>query len=258
MQYLQTQNPSENWSQFLDNSNKIIWEKVVIAGHSQGGGHAGMIAKNYKVARVLMFGAPKDYHTYYSQAANWINSQNQTPSNRYFVFTHSSDDFGCTFNQQLTMFTLLGLNQFGAMVNADNVAIPYNNTRILTSTLSVTTAFNAHNCVILDNAVKLDNSNNPIYRPVWVYMLASDITTDIKELDPEQEISIYPNPTNSSLSFIGLAENSLISIYDLMGKMLKNKTLSNNQIDISDLESNVYIITIFNNKNLITKKLIKQ
>jgi len=257
LHYLQLQNPAENWSQFLDNSNNIIWEKVVIAGHSQGGGHAGMIAKNHKVARVLMFGAPKDFHSYYSQPANWINSHNQTPANRYFVFTHSSDDFGCSFNQQIDMFTLFGLNQYGAMVNVDNIQPPYN-TRILTSTISVTTAFNAHSCVISDNVVKLDNNNIPIYRPVWLYMLNSEIPTEIFDTKEKDNILIYPNPATNLLTIKNAKANSIVTIYDLTGKQLINCKLQNEQINISELPNGFYTIKI-NSDNLETvTKFIKQ
>jgi len=34
---------------------------IAVAGLSQGGSHSYMLAKNHEVARVLMFGAPKDY-----------------------------------------------------------------------------------------------------------------------------------------------------------------------------------------------------
>ena len=40
--YLRTQRPAENWGQFLLDDQTINWTRVVVAGHSQGGGHAGM------------------------------------------------------------------------------------------------------------------------------------------------------------------------------------------------------------------------
>jgi triacylglycerol esterase/lipase EstA (alpha/beta hydrolase family) len=214
LQYLQQQNPSENWTQFLDHGN-IIWEKVVIAGHSQGGGHAGLIAKYHEVVRVIFFAAPKDFSTYFSNPANWINTTNQTPANRYFAFTHSSDEFGCTFSQQQTVYASLGMTQFGSDVNIDNVISPYMNSHILTSTRAVSSSINAHSCVVVDNSVPLDVNDIPVYRPVWVYMLNSDISTGtitgmIKSNETDH-VSIYPNPATNLLTIKNAKQNLLVN-----------------------------------------------
>lgn len=256
LQYLHQQNPSENWSQFLDNGN-IIWEKVVIAGHSQGGGHAGLIAKNHKVARVIFFAAPKDFSIYFSNPANWINSTNQTPSNRYFAFTHSSDELGCTFSQQQTIYTNLGMSQFGSAVNTDNTISPYNNSHILTSIRAVNSSLNAHSCVVVDNNVQLDINNIPIYRPVWVYMLNSDISTGMMKNDKTDNISIYPNPAVNLLTIKNAKQNSVVTIYDISGKQLIYSKLLNDQIDINVLPNGFYTIIMKSNNVEIVDKFIK-
>ncbi len=257
LQYLQQQNSTENWSQFLDNGN-IIWEKVVIAGHSQGGGHTGLIAKNHKVARVLLFAAPKDFSIYFSNPANWINSSTQTPSNRYFAFTHSSDEFGCTYAQQLTIYSNLGLSQLGSTVNVDIIISPYSNSRILTSTISVNSSLNAHSCVIVDNSVKLDINNVPIYRSVWIYMLNSDISTEIKKNEPLAHVLMYPNPAKEMLIIENANQNSFVMIYDITGKQLINRKLQNGQIDIRELTNGIYTIKIKTNTQEVITKFIKQ
>jgi len=257
LQYLQQQNPSENWSQFLDNGN-IIWDKVVIAGHSQGGGHAGLIAKNHKVARVIFFAAPKDYSIYFSSPANWINSTNQTPATRYFAFTHSSDEFGCTFNQQQTIYANLGMSQFGSVVNVDNTNSPYNNSHILTSTRTVNSSLNAHNCVIVDNSVQLDINNIPYYRNAWVYMLNADISTEIVENKFIDNILIYPNPATNMLTIKNAKQNTIVIIYDLTGKQLINCRLQNEQIDISELSNGFYTLIIKSDNMETVNKFIKQ
>jgi hypothetical protein len=52
LQYMQAQHPTENWQQFLAGSD-VNWSKVVIAGHSQGGGHAFYISKLVAVDRAI-------------------------------------------------------------------------------------------------------------------------------------------------------------------------------------------------------------
>ena len=56
-----------------------------------------------------------------------------------------------------------------------------------------------------------------------------------------------------------------INIVDITGRLIQERTLSNpslrirEEIDISQLESGVYLVNvIFNNRDIITKKLIKQ
>ena len=43
MEYLQHQHPAQNWGQFVVGDH-IAWQKVAVAGQSQGGGHAANLA----------------------------------------------------------------------------------------------------------------------------------------------------------------------------------------------------------------------
>ncbi len=45
--YLNANNPTQNWEQYLTASSHLNWPMIVIAGHSQGAGHSGLIAKTY-------------------------------------------------------------------------------------------------------------------------------------------------------------------------------------------------------------------
>ena len=49
---------AEGWGQFLDGGD-ISWAKVVLTGHSQGGGHAQLMAIDHAVARVVVFGSQR-------------------------------------------------------------------------------------------------------------------------------------------------------------------------------------------------------
>ena len=59
LRYLEQKHPDDEWGQFLQ-GDQLAWNKIVIGGMSQGGGHA-LIATRHLVARVLCFGGPKDY-----------------------------------------------------------------------------------------------------------------------------------------------------------------------------------------------------
>jgi hypothetical protein len=69
---------------------------------------------------------------------------------------------------------------------------------------------------------------------------------------------IYPNPT--SLGFVNIkglsSTNVSVAVYDILGKQVKNETLTNNQLNVSNLNSGVYILKITQNNATITKKLV--
>jgi hypothetical protein len=94
IQYLSSHNPSQNWSQFLDAGARPIWPNIIIAGHSQGAGHAGIIGKTYPVARSLMF-ADTDWWTpngqLPGQPAPWITNSGVLPPQCFFGFVHTND-----------------------------------------------------------------------------------------------------------------------------------------------------------------------
>jgi len=56
----------------------------------------------------------------------------------------------------------------------------------------------------------------------------------------------------------GLYPNSIVTIYDLKGKMLITREMTGNQIDISNLPKGIYTLRVTDKKGLVTKKVIKQ
>ena len=68
--YLAKQDPAGGWAAFLK-GNQPRWDKIVIAGHSQGAGHAAYLGKCFKLAGVLMFSGPQDYLKVFHHPARW-------------------------------------------------------------------------------------------------------------------------------------------------------------------------------------------
>ncbi len=58
--YLAKTRPTEGWNNFLD-GGRIIWERVTLAGHSQGAGHVSYIAHAFRVHKVIMLSGPQDF-----------------------------------------------------------------------------------------------------------------------------------------------------------------------------------------------------
>lgn len=171
--YLRAQRPAENWGQFLLDDATIDWTRIVVAGHSQGGGHAGIVARFHPVARAVMFAA-MDFNGATGQPADWIAQPNTTPNasaaDKFWGFSHQRDEqvnFTILSNR---VWTAYGMPSFGAIVNVDNSSPPYNNTHSLTSNVE---CVNFHGCVVVDARLVRDQNGVPIYKPVWQYLLSN-------------------------------------------------------------------------------------
>jgi hypothetical protein len=106
--YLTAQFPSQNWGQFLVDGNAPDWSKIIVAGHSQGSGHAGYIAKSNAVNRVLMFSGPNDYSTHFEAPGNWLSTSGLTPASSHYAFLHAQDEV-VPFERQFANIKALGV-----------------------------------------------------------------------------------------------------------------------------------------------------
>lgn len=77
-------------------------------------------------------------------------------------------------------------------------------------------------------------------------------------IQSNDEINIYPNPTNNTLFVKGISPNSSVSIIDLNGQSLTNGQLMNHQIDISQLMNGVYFLQIVDGERKLMRRFIKQ
>ncbi len=70
--------------------------------------------------------------------------------------------------------------------------------------------------------------------------------------------SLYPNPTNTGSVSISSTNSEAISVqvFDILGKQVKNQTLTNNTLNVANLKSGVYIVKITQNNASTTKKLV--
>ncbi|MBC3845433.1 T9SS type A sorting domain-containing protein [Winogradskyella echinorum] len=85
----------------------------------------------------------------------------------------------------------------------------------------------------------------------------SDVTLSTNQFD-NNKFSLYPNPTNSGFVNIISSNNEVmnVQVFDILGKQVKNEVLSNNTLNVSDLNSGIYIVKITQNNASITKKLV--
>ena len=159
--------PKERWEQFLNEDGGIKWESIVVAGQSQGGGHAALIAIKHRVARVICTGAPKDYSHALDKPVAWYLEASATPKGRFFAFNHLQDRMGdCSLKQQMENLKALGLNEFGA-ADVDTDKPPYRHARILTTNYpgGQVSSGEAHSSVIAKE----------LFKDVWSYMLTEPV-----------------------------------------------------------------------------------
>ena len=87
----------------------------------------------------------------------------------------------------------------------------------------------------------------------------SSMSSGNSRLEPNYHI--YPNPTLNYISIKNLDFNSLITIYNLTGQLVYSETNANNKnktIDLSGLNSGIYLLNISNNNNSYTYRIIKK
>lgn len=75
--------------------------------------------------------------------------------------------------------------------------------------------------------------------------------------EEENNILVFPNPSNGSISIKGLQnENGKIRILNNLGVLVKEFTLSSEHLDISGLACGFYSVLIATEKQIITKQFI--
>jgi hypothetical protein len=136
--YLKLNYSSQNWGQYLTNENTIKWEKIVVAGHSQGSGIACYIGKKFLVNRVIMFSGPNDFSAFYNKPAKWLGEVGLTPLNKHYALLHIQDEVSA-FPYQVENLRKLGLlASTEEPQRAEELKSPYNNARCLSINIAST------------------------------------------------------------------------------------------------------------------------
>jgi len=103
--------------------------------------------------------------------------------------------------------------------------------------------------------VEYDNDADTIKQTRWLtYGEEEEDNTAINKISNFNTISVYPNPSSDIVN-IETKENIVsINIYNTEGKVVR--TSSENQIQVSDLPSSVYVIEVKTTNSLYKKKIM--
>ncbi|AUS04532.1 chondroitinase-B domain-containing protein [Pseudotamlana carrageenivorans] len=93
---------------------------------------------------------------------------------------------------------------------------------------------------------------------VFGYSSATSKSSSSKlENDSLQMVTLWPNPASHTVNISGLDTASSVMVFDQTGKVVINQPLVGDSVDISNLNSGVYIFRIIGNDKVINKRIIK-
>lgn len=181
VKYLDKKNPEGNWKQFLSRDGRELdWKKVILSGASHGSTTAARLAKEIKVARVVMLSGPRD------QTEKWQGMKSATPPERFFGFTHTGDA-GWGGHHYCRSWLMLGLHKFGSIVNVDETKPPYGNTRRLISNMDVGgNADRAHGASTPGGSSPKGKDGKYLYEDVWKYLYTHPVSETGTAVKPEE------------------------------------------------------------------------
>ncbi len=165
VKWLSKEHPEGKWKQFISADGKgLDWNKVILSGASHGATTSARFAKHQKVDRVVCFCGPRDKYE------SWQSLPSATPGNRIFGFSHVLDG-GWTGDHYCRSWEMMGLNEFGPIVNVDKVAPPFENSRRLITDADVKgDDKRAHSSVTPGGAAVKDKDGKFIHEAVWKYL----------------------------------------------------------------------------------------
>lgn len=91
-------------------------------------------------------------------------------------------------------------------------------------------------------------------------MIAKGWATGVNDIKKTNTISFYPNPAKDIITLKQKGNKTIdISIYNILGSIVKNITLNpgENSISIGDLQKGMYFIRYMENGNLVSKPFTK-
>jgi len=163
LQLLNQRDPRGGWNAYLT-ADHVNWNRVVLAGHSQGGGEAAYIAHVHRVRGVLLFASPVASDG--TVVASWLTRAGRTPSSRYYGFDASGDMY---FSRIQGSWAALKVGGTASAVRV-TTGVPIGGAHRLVTELPLGTPGEAHSRMISDGGPR-SASGLPVFRPIWLWML---------------------------------------------------------------------------------------
>ncbi|MCI5056825.1 MAG: T9SS type A sorting domain-containing protein [Flavobacteriales bacterium] len=272
LMHLNNTAPTFGWDNFIDPQGNILWQNIAIAGHSQGGGHAALLARDHLLYRVLFFNSPSDQNANIQTPLNqpsWFYDARLTSDSSYYAFYHEQNGGP----GRLDVYQLFGLTNFGSEINVDITSSPFSYTHVLMTDSNTFdhasytnpgcngAGYDPHSDIIIDCELPLDQSGNHPFESAWRHMLNNQVSIPVfvkSEMEITDKLLVYPNPFKSEVfidSKLNLGQCDF-KLYDLSGRLLEQFQVSQ-QVDLSHLASGTYIYQVWSEKPISKGVLIK-
>ena len=158
---LDERDPHGGWNRFFD-GDRIRWGRIVLAGHSQGGGESAFIAHGHLVQGVLLFGSPVESDQ--GVTAAWMARPGVTPVSRYYALDSRRDMYADRITGSWAALHLPGRPR------SIGVEPPARLPHQLVTDRALGTPQESHSLFITDRGPRGDR-DAPVFRDVWLAML---------------------------------------------------------------------------------------
>lgn len=168
---LDGQFPGEGWGQFLE-GQAPAWHRVVLAGFSQGSGHAGFIGRDHELARLVFLASGGDSYldpeTGQPSAAPWCFEPRATPIERTFGLLHEQDNF----EGKRLVYEAYGLDAFGDFSSAGAASPPHGCSHQLSTDLTPKGGTDEYHLSLAnDAAMPVDAAGVPLLAEDYYYLM---------------------------------------------------------------------------------------
>jgi dienelactone hydrolase len=174
LQYLHSLAPGEGWLQYLDAGPTIRWDRILVAGHSQGGGHAAIISRHHLCSRVISFNAV-DWSGSVERPADWMYAPSATPPERVYGVGHLRDPL-VPPSLVRQGWSALGIAGLGAEQAPESGSFPFGFTHQFMTDVEPQQAgisTHYHGASVADARTPRDAHALPVLRPFWSHLLLS-------------------------------------------------------------------------------------
>ena len=153
LKYLTSAEPGGDWGYYLSAQDRLLYERIVIAGISHGAASAGMYATRRPFSRNVM-------HS--SGAAGSAGAAKLTPLSEWYGFAHEQDP---AYSAIIASWNSWGVP--GQPTRIDAMPAPFAGSHRLSTAVSSTYP---HGSVCVHSSSPKDAAGNYLFEPAWRYL----------------------------------------------------------------------------------------
>ncbi len=249
LDYLVKNRTNENWSTYYINKG-VIWDKILVSGHSQGAGHAALLSKLHKVDRAILF-AGMDFDA--GTVSSWQSENGETDPENLYGFTHLRDPGFFVGNPplQIRVWSALGMDSFGELINTDTANVLTLSSRMLCSDIESVNG-NYHGGLVVNSAIPKNAQNQPVYLKQWEYLLGISENSSVTEINNH----VFKWSWESDVLKLNTPNNAEIKVFEINGKLIYSGN-SKETHQIKHIGRELLILKLIQNGDEFTIKIQK-